>query len=99
MSLFALCEWTAAEAFVASHAAVSIGSAAQAAADDPWDRTPVCTGHEIPATTACNTGGQQGTWLSRDLAEDRITTAGGPADERPPQSPGADPYVALGVGH
>jgi hypothetical protein len=77
-------------------AAVSLGLAGQAVADDQY-YVPVCTGNDIPMNSACRTGGPQGT--ATTLTDGGVQFSGGPADQLPTVSPGANPYIRLGVGN
>jgi len=83
-------------------AALSLGLAAPAVADG-WDSTPVATGNDTSLHTGYRSGGPQGSPLPPRLAgglgTGTVTIAGGPADELPLTSPGANPYLPLGVGN
>jgi hypothetical protein len=92
-------------AVMAAGAAItlSVGLASPAFADDaPYlpdanSYMPVCTGNEIPTNSHCRTGGPQGTHLSPSAGTLQFT--GGPADELPAVSAGANPYIPIGVGN
>jgi hypothetical protein len=76
---------------VIAAAALSLGLASPAVADwQYWVR--VCTGNDTPMDNACRTGGPQGTPLSGPAA-------GGSAEKLPAVNPGANPYIAVGVGN
>jgi hypothetical protein len=77
-------------------AAASLGLAGTAVADDQY-YVQVCTGNDIPMNSACRTGGPQGT--SSTLTDGAVQFTGGPADELPAASPGANPYIPVGVGN
>lgn len=69
--------------------ALSIGLTGPAVADyQYW--VPVCTGNDTPMNNACRTGGPQGTPLDSPL------NAG---TGLPAVSPGANPYIPIGVGN
>jgi hypothetical protein len=80
-------------------AALSLGLASPAVAD--WQYwMPVCTGNDIPMNSACRWGGPQGTPPSTTpLTDGAAWFVGGSADELPATSPGANPYIPLGVGN
>lgn len=80
----------------AGFASLSVGLASPAFADD-WDITPVATGNDTSLNTAYREGGPQGTPTTRYAGPTMI--AGGPADELPATSTGANPFVPLGPGH
>ncbi len=77
-------------------AAVSLGLASPALADNQY-YIPVCTGNDIPMNSACRTGGPQGT--ATTLTDGAVPFAGSPTDEVPAASPGANPYIPVGVGN
>ena len=77
-------------------AVLSLGLAGAAVADNQY-YIPVCTGNDIPMNSACRTGGPQGT--ATTLTDGAVRFAGGPADELPAASPGANPYIPVGVGN
>jgi hypothetical protein len=77
-------------------AAASLGLAGPAAADDQY-YVQVCTGNDIPMNSACRAGGFQGT--SSTPIDVAVPFAGGPADQLPAVSPGANPYIRIGVGN
>ena len=83
-------------------AALSLGLAAPALADG-WDSLPVNSGNDTSLNTGYRDGGPQGTPLPPSAAGGSgggpVRINGGPADELPMTSPGANPYVPLGVGH
>jgi hypothetical protein len=85
--------------------ALSVGLACPAFADDaryyPNDNPylPVCTGNEIPANSACRIESPQGSPLSSTPTAGTLDFSGGPADELPAVSPGANPYIPIGVGN
>jgi len=79
-------------------AALSLGLASPAVADDQY-WVPVCTGNDIPMNSACRLGGPQGTPTSTSPADGTTWFVGGSADDLPAVSPGANPYVPLGVGN
>jgi hypothetical protein len=79
-------------------AALSLGLASPAAADDQY-WVPVCTGNDIPMNSACRVGGPQGTPLSAPLPGGARGFVGGSAQGLPAVSPGANPYIPLGVGN
>jgi hypothetical protein len=83
---------------VGAAAALSLGLAGPAAADSQY-YIPVCTGNDIPMNVACRTGGAQGTPTSTSPADGTTWFVGGSADDLPAVSPGANPYVPLGVGN
>jgi hypothetical protein len=74
--------------------ALSLGLASPAVADDQY-WVPVCTGNDIPINSACRLGGPQGTPLSAPKTDGTTSFAG----ELPAVSPGANPYIPLGVGN
>jgi hypothetical protein len=76
--------------------AVSLGLAGPAVADNQY-YVPVCTGNDIPMNSACRTGGPQGT--ATTLTDGGVQFSGGPADQLPAVSPGANPYIRVGVGN
>jgi len=78
--------------------ALSLGLASPAVADDQY-WVPVCTGNDIPMNSACRLGGPQGTPLSAPKTGGITPFAGGSAGELPAVSPGANPYIPLGVGN
>jgi hypothetical protein len=73
---------------VGAAAALSLGLAGPAVADSQY-YIPVCTGNDVPMNSACRMGGPQGTPTVSTLIEGT-----GPA-----VSPGANPYIPLGVGN
>jgi hypothetical protein len=77
-------------------AAVSLGLASPALADGS-DSVPVATGNDTSLNTPYRTGGPQGTPIPSASAT--VTVTGGPADQLPAASPGANPFVPLGPGH
>jgi hypothetical protein len=77
--------------------AVSVGLAAPAMADG-WDSFPVNSGNDTSVNTGYRDGGPQGTPLPSSAGSE-MSFNGGPADEFPMTSPGANPYVPIGVGH
>ncbi len=79
---------------VSAAAALSLGLAGPAVADSQY-YIPVCTGNDIPMNSACRTGGPQGT----PLTDGTTGSVGGSADDLPAASPGANPYIPLGVGN
>ena len=85
-------------AVMAAAAALSLGLAGPAAADNQY-YAPVCTGNDIPSNSACHMGGPQGTATSPSLTGRNVPFAGGPADALPSVSPGANPYIPLGAGN
>jgi hypothetical protein len=82
----------------AGAAALSLGLASPAVADDQY-WVPVCTGNDIPMNSHCRMGGPQGTPLSAPLPGGATGFVGAPADKMPAVSPGANPYIPLGVGN
>ena len=79
-------------------AALSLGLAGPAVADyQYW--MPVCTGNDIPMNSNCRAGGPQGTPLSGPLPDGNTWSAGGSAGQLPVASPGANPYIPVGVGN
>jgi hypothetical protein len=77
--------------------ALSVGLAGPAVADyQYW--VPVCTGNDTPMNNACRTGGPQSNPLDSPLNAGTGQFVGGSADELPAISPGADPYIPIGVG-
>jgi hypothetical protein len=60
---------------------------------------PVCTGNDIPMNSACVAGGPQGTPTSSSFTSGGVQFSGGPADQLPTVSPGANPYIRLEVGN
>ena len=89
---------TVATIAAAGLAAVSIGLASPAAADGS-DSVPVATGNDTPLNTPYRSGGPQGTPIPPAAASGTVTVTGGPADQLPAASPGANPFVPLGPGH
>jgi hypothetical protein len=83
---------------VGTAAVLSLGLAGPAVADNRY-YIPVCTGNDIPMNAACRMGGPQGTPMSTSLTAGTTRFAGGLADELPTASPGANPYISLGVGN
>ena len=79
-------------------AAVSLGLASPAVADYQY-YAPVCTGNDIPMNSACVAGGPQGTPTSSSFTSGGVQFSGGPADQLPTVSPGANPYIRVGVGN
>lgn len=75
--------------------ALSLGLAAPAVADG-WDSTPVASGNDTPFNTPYRQGGPQGTPTAQAQPS---AISGGPADQLPKASPGANPFVPLGPGH
>ena len=76
--------------------ALSMGLASPAVADNQY-YVPVCTGNDTPTNNPCRTGGPQGTVIDSPLTYGTVQIAGGPADELPALSPGANPYIPIGV--
>jgi hypothetical protein len=79
-------------------AAVSLGLASPAVADGQY-YAPICTGNDIPTNSACVVGGPQGTPTSSSFTPGAGRFSGGPADQLPPASAGANPYIRIGVGN
>jgi hypothetical protein len=76
----------------------TVMAAGPAVADSQY-YIPVCTGNGIPMNSACRMGGSQGTPTTSTLIDGTRPFVGGPADELPPASPRANPYIPLGVGN
>jgi hypothetical protein len=79
--------------------ALSLGLAGPALADNQQYYVPVCTGNDIPMNSACRMGGPQGTPTISSQYEGTGSIVGGPADQLPAVSPGANPYIPVGVGN
>jgi len=77
-------------------AALSVGLASPALADSQY-YFPVCTGNDVPMNSACRMGGPQGT--ATTPIDRNGLLVGGLADELPAVSPGANPYIPVGVGN
>jgi hypothetical protein len=73
---------------VGAAAALSLGLAGPSVADSQY-YIPVCTGNDVPMNSACRMGGPQGTPTTSTL----IDRTG------PVVSPGANPYIPIGVGN
>jgi hypothetical protein len=91
-------QFTNAVMAVAAAATLSLGLASPAVADNRY-YIPVCTGNDIPMNAACRVGGPQGTPMTSSLTVGTSWFVGGSADELPTASPGANPYIPLGVGN
>jgi hypothetical protein len=91
-------QFTFAVMAVGTAAALSLGLASPAVADNRY-YIPVCTGNDIPMNAACRMGGPQGTPMSSSLTAGTTRFVGGSTDELPTASPGANPYIPLGVGN
>jgi hypothetical protein len=91
-------QFTNAVMAVAAAATLSLGLASPAVADNRY-YIPVCTGNDIPMNDACRMGGPQGTAMTSSLTAGTSWFVGGSADELPTASPGANPYIPLGVGN
>jgi hypothetical protein len=84
---------------------LSVGLASPAFADNtPYypnadSYLRVCSGNEIPTNSHCRTGGPQGTPLRSAPNAGTLQFTGGTADELPAVSPGANPYIPIGVGN
>ena len=84
--------------FAVMATALSVGLASPALADSQY-YIPVCTGNDVPTNSACRMGGPQGTPTASTPLDRNGLFVGGLADELPAVSPGANPYIPVGVGN